>query len=166
MLAELWQHGIGHVLLSRQLRNGNVAFACFLVNVWCLGVKNVIVEVAPRATYDKKMYAQTAPTRHGEPSARVARKLVEGAVQYALDLGLPPHPDYRVGKQIFGDISAAACAEEYAYGRDGKPFFVAGPFDSPARCEEIARALANHTGPEGHHVVVPLGAGRQGGLLE
>jgi hypothetical protein len=86
-----------------------------------------------------------------------ARKLVEGAVQYALDLGLPPHVDYRTAKLIFGDISSEACAEEYAFGKDGKPFFIAGPHDSPARCEQILRTLRNHCGLEGHHFLIPAG---------
>ena len=84
-----------------------------------------------------------------------ARKLVEDAVRYALDLGLSPHPDYRVGKLIFGDISAATCDQQYTFGKDGKPFFFAGPHDSPARCEQILRTLEDRCGPGGYHFVLP-----------
>jgi hypothetical protein len=83
--------------------------------------------------------------------------LVEGAVRYALDLGLPSHADYRKAKLIFGDISGETCPEQYTFGKDGKPFFFSGPYDSPARCEQILRTLRNHCGPEGYHFVTPAG---------
>ena len=91
-----------------------------------------------------------------------ARKLIEGAVRYALDLGLPPHADYRIARLIFGDVRAEDCTEEYVFGREGKPFFCAGPNDSRAKCEQIIRTLHNHCGQGGYHFLVggPLPIGR------
>ncbi len=37
MMPDVWLSGIGTVLLSRQSANGQVAFASFLVDVYCLG---------------------------------------------------------------------------------------------------------------------------------
>ena len=157
MVSELWEKGIGNVLISRQLPRGEVAFVAFLVDVYCLGVKDVILQVAPRASYQEKMYDRLAD-RYELTSLKpeCARKLVEGAVQYALDLGLSPHPDYRVAKAIFGDVSPEACRESYTYGKDGKPFFFAGPYDDHARCTYILRSLHEHCGPDGYHYVLPL----------
>jgi hypothetical protein len=157
-LKAIWKVGIGNVLVSRQLSSGNVAFVMFLVDVSCLGVKNVFLNIVPRAVYDVKIYdhlLKQGPVQHFKPEC--ARKLVEGAVEYARSLELPPHPDYRVGKLIFGDISAEACAEQFVFGRQGKPFFFAGPHDNAARCEEILRTLSRVCGPGGYDFVVPLG---------
>jgi hypothetical protein len=107
-------------------------------------VKDVIVNITPRARYDRDLYGKM--TRQGEflpLKPECARKLVEGAVQYALDLGLPPHPDYRTGKLIFGDIQAESCPEQYTYGKDGKPLFIPGPYDNAARCQTILSAIEN-----------------------
>jgi len=155
--ADIWRAGIGQVLISRQLGNGSVAFAVFLVDIHCLGVKDAFANIAPRASYDRDLYAKVA-ARSGLIPLRpeCARKLVESAVRYALDLGLPPHADYRTARLIFGDIPAEACTEEYAFGKDGKPFFVAGPHDSHARCEQILRTLHDRCGPEGYHFLVPV----------
>src|SRR4051812_22572422 len=49
---EIWSEGIGWALLSRSLPNGMVAVAVFLIDIYCLGVKNVIVDVVHRVTYD------------------------------------------------------------------------------------------------------------------
>ena len=55
-----------------------------------------------------------------EPAA--ARKLIEGAVAFARAHGLPPHRDYPKAMLIFGDVDPNACGDEFAYGKNGKPF--------------------------------------------
>jgi len=154
--ADLWVQGIGYVLLSRALKDGQVAFATFLVDVYCLGVKDVMFDIAPRGRYERDLYGKMTDRAAMLPmQPEAARKLVEGAVQYALDLGLPPHADYRTAKPIFGEISAEACTEEFTFGRDGKPCFMPGPFDNAARCEQIFRAIAKHLG-EDPQFLIPI----------
>ena len=46
---------------------------------------------------------------HEQQHPAYARKLVEGAMADARDLGFDPHVDYRIAKAIFGDVDAAAC---------------------------------------------------------
>src|SRR5690242_1419504 len=53
--ATLWEEGMGWICLSRQLPNNNVAFAVFLVDRYCLGVKNVVADVASRSRYDSQI---------------------------------------------------------------------------------------------------------------
>ncbi len=151
----LTEHGIGEVLISRKLSYGNVAFAIFLVDIYCLGVKDVIVDIGPEALYRKNVYEKlVARTMLIRMKPECARKLVEGAVQYALDMELPPHADYRVARRIFGDINAAACTEEFTYGKNGKPFFVAGPYDNHAKCQRVIRLMEKHCGPGGSHYLM------------
>jgi hypothetical protein len=153
--ASLWKQGIGPVLLSRQLPGGNVAFVDFLVDVYCLGVKDLIMNIAPPAKYRRDLYDKVARQDKLVPlKPECLRKLVEGAVAYALDLGLLPHADYRVAKAIFGDISVEVCTEEFTFGKDGKPWFVNGPYDSPERCRQIINILRERCGPDGFHFVL------------
>ena len=157
-LKALWEVGMGNVLVSRQLSSGNVAFVVFLVDAYCLGVKNVMVNIVPRAVYDVKIFdrlLQRGPLRHFP--LECALKLVEDAVEYAAGLEFPPHPDYRVGKLIFGDVSAETCTEQFVFGHGGKPFFFAGPHDHAARCDEILRTLHRVCGPGGYDYVLPMG---------
>ncbi len=154
----LWEVGIGNVLVSRQLSSGNVAYVMFLVDVYCLGVKDVFFDILPRAVYDARTYGKLldlGPVQHVTPEC--ARKLIEGAVEYARSLELPPHADYRVGRLIFGDIAADSCPQQFVFGKDGKPFFFAGPHDHALRCEEILRTLKRVCGPGGFHFLVPVG---------
>jgi hypothetical protein len=153
---DVWEQGIGNVLISRQLPHGDVAFVVFLLDMYCLGAKDVILGIAPQAAYQQNVYEKMSRRGKLIPiKPECARKLVEGAVQYALDLGLSPHADYRTARLIFGDISAEACSEEYVYGKHGKPCFIAGPYDDPTKCEHILRALQKHCGHDGYHFALP-----------
>jgi hypothetical protein len=157
MYKNIWQGGIGQILISRTLPNGSVAFACFLVDVYCLGVKNAYSGIRSRLEYEEKLYNDLRDRFeliNVKPES--ARKLIEGAVQYAEKIGLVPHADYHTAKLIFGDISAASCVEKFTYGKDGKPLFIAGPRDDQYHCRHIMKTMESHCGPDGYHYIVPV----------
>lgn len=147
VIEDYWTQGLGWACLSRALPNGSVAYAVFLVDRYCMGVKNAVADVASRFSYDSqiagKMRAEYE-TRDLSPAA--IRKLVEGAVEYARDLGLPPHPEYQKAKLIFGDIDSSECTDAFEFGKDGKPFFISGPNDSLKRCQQILKTLSEKCG--------------------
>lgn len=152
---DLWSNGIAKVLVSRELSSGEVAFAAFLIDRYCLGVKDVFCDIAARSRYFDQVYEKL--TRSGKLvplSPAAARKLVEGAVEYARHLGLSPHGDYASARWIFGDIDSAASDREFEYGQDGKPFFISGPHDSLGRCHSIVGILSERCGPDGFHYIV------------
>jgi hypothetical protein len=155
----LWKDGIGHVLLSREINPGQIAFAVFLVDMYCLGVKNAIWNIRPFAEVESLAGKLSRGHKSVKLKPESARKLVEGAVEYARNLGFSPHDDYQRARLIFGDIDSAACTEEFVYGRDGKPYFIAGPHDDPMRCRQIVSTLNSRVGPEGHHFLMPVPAG-------
>jgi hypothetical protein len=149
--------GMQQVLVGRALPNGRVAFAVFLLDLYCLGVKDAMFNILPLEDFELKVFGPLKARyrlRKLEPAC--ARKLVEGAVEYARDLGFPPHADYGKAKLIFGDIDPSACSAVFQYGKDGKPLFVAGPYDNPARCERIVRTLNARCGADGFHFLVPV----------
>ncbi|HTU22255.1 MAG TPA: hypothetical protein VMG10_29725 [Gemmataceae bacterium] len=153
------EQGIGWVVLSRAMPNGSVAAASFLVDSYCLGVKNVHAEILPRSEYEDKylrhMMAKM-PSRDAAPAE--ARKLLEGAVAYAREIGFSPHPDYPRVMVLFGDIKAADSDAHFEFGKDGKPFFVSGPNDSSERCKQIVAILHKTCGPGQYDYVVVAGS--------
>jgi len=124
----LFDVGIGHVIIGRTISPFKVAFGVFLLDVYCLGVKNGFYG---ERTHDelKEMIDKLAGDEHPfvDISPECARKLVESAVAYAENLGFAPHSDYPPAAALFGDINAGACPTQYEFGKDGKPFFVSGP---------------------------------------
>jgi len=75
------------------------------------------------------------------------RKLVEGGVVYARELGFNPHADYLVVHQIFGDVEAAACPSHFEYGHAGKPFYISGPHETRASGGNHRRSSPAALGP-------------------
>ena len=53
-----YTEGIGSVLFSRELPDGSVAVAVFLVDRYCLGVKNALGDILTRSAYDSKFERQ------------------------------------------------------------------------------------------------------------
>lgn len=160
--SDLWDQGLGWICLSRELPNGMIAFAIFLVDRYCLGVKNAMADVARPSTYEsrivRKMRSEFASK---ELSPAAARKFIEGAVEYARNLGFSPHPDYQTAKLIFGAIDVADATETLEFGKDGKPFFIGGPNDTPARCRQIVKTLEQSCGAGRFDYLVPVGESRQ-----
>jgi hypothetical protein len=143
----LWTQGLGAVLLSRSLPNKRVAYVVFLVDMYCLGVKDAFGGVTTRAQYQDVYDKVVERCAMAELEPPAVRKLVEGAVEYARRLGLPPHPNYGKLKAIFAGIDPNECPKEFTYGCDGKPLFVSGPHDSTERCRQIIATLNRTCGP-------------------
>ncbi len=139
--------GIGHVVLGRTKSSTTMATAVFLVDVHCLGIKNVIYAEFTHEKFSEmvKGMAETEyPLVDIDPAC--ARKIVAGAVEYAKQLGFAPHDDYPPAEALFGDIDAATCSTEYEFGKDGKPFFFSGPQDTTAKIRKVMRTLTDRVG--------------------
>jgi hypothetical protein len=166
---DVWDHSFGYVIISRELPHDHVAIADFLVDLQCLGVKNAFATIMTRAAYREKFlrhYEERCDLVETSPAT--ARRLVEDVVEYARRLGLHPHEDYHRAKAIFGDIDPQEADEQFKFGLDGKPYFVAGPHDTPERCYRILSILEHSCGRGGFNFTVPflegLPEGLRGGL--
>ncbi len=160
VMDSIWLQGIGHVIFSRILPNRQVAVSTFLLDMYCLGVKNAMFSIVDRPDYDKQVYNKIRDRHELETlDPACARKLVEGGVEYARKLGFPPHSDYVKAKAIFGDIDPETCARTFEYGKDGKPLFIAGPYETQLRCSQIIRTLTASCGVGGFDFVMGMGAG-------
>ena len=156
----LFDIGLGNVIVSRKMLNGFIGVTFFLVDVFCLGIKDAFYDVLSPADYDSRLSGLQHET-FKEIHPTCARKLVEGAEAYARELGFTPHADYQRSRQIFGDLDATACPTHYVFGKDGKPFFMSGPYDTPAKCRRIIDTLTRRCGSEGFHFMVAGGEPRE-----
>ena len=153
----LWDEGIGYVAIARRNGNQQVAAAIFLVDVYCLGVKDVVLFIDVESRWHE-MIRQISKSGQGwtEVPPEHARKLVEGAVAYARSFDLPPHRDWLPASLLFGDIDAGQCLTEFTFGQNGKPFFVAGPYDTPERVNRIMQSLSRTAGMDNFHFLTTI----------
>lgn len=135
--------GLVTVLVARD-RGGSRAGVCsYLVDTWCLGVKDA---AGPRSM-DRRLlsgHIQQVFSAWNEPAAQVplelGRQIVYGAIGYARDLGFEPHADLGPASGYLGAWDGEC---ELTFGRDGKPMYISGPYDD---AEGIIRKLRRRLG--------------------
>lgn len=146
----LFEIGIGYVIVTRKTPTGLIAISAFVVDVYCLGVKNALFKVSNEFEYENTIKPQLmGPNEEAEFEnihQNCARKLVEGAVLYARELGFPPHRDYKQAQKLFGDIDVNSCPVKYTYGKDGKPLYIRGPNESTSQTKQIVDKLSRKCG--------------------
>jgi hypothetical protein len=155
---QMFTTGMGTVIVSRVMPDGRIGASFFLLDVYCLGVKSAYFHPMSRDAYEDRLDSLADNETMLPIQPACARKLVEAAEAYARDLGFGSDQDYQIAKQIMGDIDASACATSFTFGKDGQPFFIAGPHDTPRRIDKIIETLTRRCGPNGFHYVLPLGA--------
>src|SRR5450631_1556318 len=91
---ELFTVGLGMVILARSLPNGELAVAVFLLDVFCLGIKEAFYRVESAQQFAMLLRTAEETSRLEQVDPSCLRKLVEGAAEYARALGFAPHPAY------------------------------------------------------------------------
>jgi hypothetical protein len=142
MTDSLINSGLGYIIIARRASVGEILISNFLIDRYCLGVKNCFATFISPSQYAEMIEGMKArdlgPRRIDAPSAR---RLVEDAVEFAARFEFKPHSDYRSAKLIFGDIDASAGQQLVEMGKDGKPFYISGPFESESDSFEIMSKL-------------------------
>lgn len=138
-----WQtQGIATIHLIRQNPRGGMALACFLIDLWCAGLKDAwgAIDMASSETEDHlERASERIELIRIEPDT--ARHLVAGGVRFARQNGfrLPPHFDRWIN--VLGDVPDPATADLRPFGKDGGLLWV-GPM------EDLRRRLMGCTAEE------------------
>ncbi len=146
---EVFESGIGTVILTRKTGARRVALGGFLVDAFCLGVKDAFFRETDEAEIEALLdnLETTAPFEAVDPP--YARKLLHDAVAYGRSLGLEPHADYAAVEPLFGDVAADACEVQFQFGFEGKPLYVPGPSESPTEIRRRVDRLRRRLGADG-----------------
>lgn len=138
--------GLVCVLLGREHRYNNVSVCGYLVDVYCLGVKDAL---GPR-TMTRQEFEAFVPyyfsVYAGPPTpapVELAQHLVHGAVDYARALGFDPCRDFERARSHLGDRSAPS---PITFGRNGRPCFINGPRDDADRVVATLRRSVGEGG--------------------
>jgi hypothetical protein len=162
LISRDWKSGedLVQILVARQSPSGSLAGGVFLVDLGCLGVKSAFASLFRTfAEYEalRQRVMSTQPLVHGDLDT--AAKLIREAIAYARRLGFEPDPDYWEASILLADANADASNAQIPLGRNGKPFFVAGPYDNAAK---IIAKLSRAVGPGNFDYVVPIAAPPEG----
>ncbi|HEV7599311.1 MAG TPA: hypothetical protein VGO49_03530 [Bradyrhizobium sp.] len=145
----LFDAGIGTLIVARGATPHHLAFGSFLLDVFCLGIKDVMFDSRESDEFDRYV----AVTDAGSPLASVdpgdARKLLRDLAVWSQSIGFPPHRDFAAVEQIFGDVGADASDVDFQFGCDGKPLYIPGPFDSASLIRRRIEQLQKRLGDDG-----------------
>ena len=156
MSTNFHESGIGYVVAARQKSSQTLRCAAFIVDTFCLGVKDCMLKKCGAAEYValKEKLGEASSLSRVEPS--YAKKFLEDAVSYAKNIGFSPHADFQRYFNAFSDVDSSECRKIFSFGKDGKPFYIQGPKDSDQKAARIVRTLGAKLGSGGYDYAVGL----------
>ena len=141
---DLFDTGIGEVIIARLLPNGKLGCAVILIDMYCLGAKDAFYRELSRSELLQHTQGKRETGAFIEVDPPFARKLVNDAATYAAGLGLSAHKDYNTVEKIFGSVDAHECDKIFEFGHNGKPLYIPGPLDTPDRIAVVVKILKGH----------------------
>jgi hypothetical protein len=143
-----WQKdnpGLAEIVVARQQSDGDICFGVYLVDKLCLGVKNTFA----RAAFSHTRYQDEVDALFGERKKEtcppeLAHQLIYASIDYAAQFGFQPQKDFALSQYVLAPRGELEEPYDLTFGKDGKPFFIAGPHDN---AELIIRQLAKTAGP-------------------
>lgn len=152
-----WEEaGMASVVVSRIRKDGKIAACIFLVDTYCLGVKDVIIQTKlTDDEFDKMLNSVRGTFEYKEISYVEAHNLILGAIEFAEEGGVSPSKEYEVAQYILDEDTDDIPIIEYEYGKDGKHLLVAGP---TGRDIIHIKTLKEKLGDDFDYVI-PLGEG-------
>ena len=150
------EEGMATILISRKQIDGKLAFGTFMVDTFCLGLKNTfcnanITSDEYENTFKEKMYSLTS---YIECDIDLAHQIIYGAIDFARGLGFEPQRDFKLSRYILEEPSETAFSFHIEFGKDGKLFYIAGPNDN---VDFIIRKLTERFGVENFNFTHPMG---------
>jgi hypothetical protein len=145
----LFEIGIGTLVVARGATQHHVAIGSFLIDVFCLGIKDAMFRRLEGEQFEIYMQATDlgAPSISVDPS--YARKLLREVAAWSQSIGLAPHRDFTAVERIFGEVPADASEASFRFGRDGKPVYIPGPMDTAPLIRQRIEQLRKHLGDDG-----------------
>lgn len=144
------EHGLANLIVTKRRDDGSVDFGVFIVDTWCLGVKDAFGEAdVPESAFRENIDEQLPEDLREPIHPSCAKKLIEGAIAYAEGLGFSPHRDFRKARRVLSGLDATLCPTSFTFGRDGRPCYVPGDDDTPERIQRVLAILEAALGPDG-----------------
>jgi len=159
LISSSWEKdepGLVEILLARQQPDGDICFGVFLVDKLCLGLKNTFANANfSRSRYQQEIHDPIAGrSRLKTCPLELAHQMIYASIDYARQFGFEPNKDFALSQFLL--LPRGELEEPYklTFGREGKPFFVAGPRDNAQR---IIRQLEKTAGPGNYDYIAMLG---------
>ncbi len=148
--------GLASVVVSRRVPEGGFIAAFYLVDIYCLGLKST----GAKYFEEKWQYQAFIDDFKGKlenlapATPMYAYNVIWGGIEYAEDNGIDIiDKDFKCTQYL---IPAADKIDyiEFAFGENGKPLYISGPYDN---AQAIIAKLTAKLGKDGFHYVSQIG---------
>ncbi len=152
----LFETGMGTLLLARGTGAGQLIVGGFLLDTFCLGIKDIVLRHMTVAQLDDYRARLSNSTLMAPVDPGYARKLVRDLAQWSGSLGFKPHADFALAERLFGDVDPQTCEARFEFGRGGKPLYMPGPSESPHLVRRLMDRLIERLGVGEFDYFVPV----------
>ncbi len=140
------ENGLASVVVNRVHVTGNITIGIYLVDVFCLGLKNTSFRFnMPYDEYEEffDMIYEPHDSNQIEIDYNLAHSIIYGAINYAAKMGFAPEKDWVYSQMILLPEKSPDVELVYLeFGKDGQPFYISGPNDRvPAILEKLKKAV-------------------------
>lgn len=148
---------IAHLTISRKHINGNITFCSYLVDLKCLGIKDTMYQFnMPDFEFDEFVQKMDDNLHLIEIDYNLAHNIIYAGWEFAEEIGFEPHKDFlSITQYMLAEDNDDIPLVEVACGdKEGKPFYIQGPFEDEAMTKMIINRLEKNVGVGNFHFLM------------
>ena len=111
--------GEGHVIVTRKHTGGKISLAVYLVDIWCVGVKDTFYRLRLE-DYEFEDMIGTYQIGLRECCYDEAHNWIYGAIAFAEEAGIKPDKSFNITQYMLEEDDDNIPLIEYEYGKNGK----------------------------------------------
>ncbi|MBC8320280.1 MAG: hypothetical protein H8E34_06140 [Bacteroidetes bacterium] len=156
------EDGIANIFITREHSNGNLTVGMYLVDIFCLGVKDTFYRFNISTIEFRDMIDDVKHELNIVPiDYPLAHNIIFGSIEYAQDYGFTPHKDFaKTSLYILQDDDDNVELIELEFGFKGKPFLIINDENQPYL--SYMRTLDETAGPGNYDFLLPSGESTEG----
>ena len=153
LINDVWQEsGMATIIISRIHTSGYVTFGVYLVDLFCLGVKDTVYQFnIPGFEFDQYINEFSDHEKLISCDYVLAHNIIYGSIEFADEFEFLPHKDFtNVTKYILEEDDENVDLMDIEFGKNGKPFVVAEIGNEPVN---VISQLEKTAGPGNFEVI-------------
>lgn len=120
---DMYEYGEGYVVVTRRHTGGRISVAFYLIDIFCLGVKDSFYRLRLE-DYELEEMLDRMPNII-ECSYEEAHNWVYGAIAWAEEAGIAPDKSFAISKYMLKEDTDDVPLIEYEFGHNGKHWLMA-----------------------------------------
>lgn len=131
-----WQEeGLASILVTRKHINGNLTSAFFLVDLFCVGVKDSFYHFNEEESFLEEIldHHRDIGMDLQECDYLLAHNIIYSAVDFAGQYGIKPVKEFEISEKVLAEDDDSIELMEIECGKNGRPYLILNPADPNSR---------------------------------